>query len=225
MKLQSFRFLIMSRNILISLTLAALVTACEMQPETGELARYMVVQTQFDESVITGTSNIFNTYSTYIIRNDTIGYVSTSSNDTVLIDGVNISVANGFVTPVVNTARQQLNAAGFQQVSEDDDPDFAVNIAVLQNFSFFQTINYPGFYSGYYGYYGYYYPIVNTYYSNYATMIIEIVDIRNYAANGNKYKVVWKASIGDLISTDDLRGKTLEAIEQAFAQSPYIQKN
>lgn len=215
----------MSRNILISLTLAALVTACEMQPETGELARYMVVQTQFDESVITGTSNIFNTYSTYIIRNDTIGYVSTSSNDTVLIDGVNISVANGFVTPVVNTARQQLNAAGFQQVSEDDDPDFAVNIAVLQNFSFFQTINYPGFYSGYYGYYGYYYPIVNTYYSNYATMIIEIVDIRNYAANGNKYKVVWKASIGDLISTDDLRGKTLEAIEQAFAQSPYIQKN
>jgi hypothetical protein len=225
MKLQSFRFLIMSRNILISLTLAALVTACEMQPETGELARYMVVQTQFDESVITATSNIFNTYSSYIIRNDTIGYVSSSSNDTVLIDGVNISVANGFVTPVVNTARQQLNAAGFQQVSEDDDPDFAVNIAVLQNFSFFQTINYPGFYSGYYGYYGYYYPIVNTYYSNYATMIIEIVDIRNYAANGNKYKVVWKASIGDLISTDDLRGKTLEAIEQAFAQSPYIQKN
>jgi hypothetical protein len=51
------------------------------------------------------------------------------------------------------------------------------------------------------------------------------VDIANFAANGNKYRVIWTASMGDLITTDDLRGKSLEAIDQAFIQSSYINKN
>jgi hypothetical protein len=203
----------------------ALLSGCNMEPQIGERAADMVVQTKYDVSSINTTSNIFNTYSTFILRIDTIGYVSTRSSDTVLVDGVNINVTGGFVTPVVNRVLLHLNAAGFVKVTEEDDPDFAVNIAVLQNFDFFQTINYPGFYPGYYGYYGYYYPIVTTYYSNYATMIIEVVDIKNFSLNGNGYKVIWKASVGDLISTVDLRAKTLEAIDQAFLQSPYINKS
>lgn len=225
MKFNLVRFLSMIRNSLLSFVLAGITMACEMQPESGELARYMVAQTEYDEAAINSNTNIFNTYSSYIIRDDTIGFVSSTSTDTILVDGVNMDVPNGYVSPVVNLVKEKINAADFQQVSEMDNPDFAVNIAVLQNFSFFQTINYPGFYSGYYGYYNYYYPIVTTYYANYATMIIEIVDIKNYTANGNKYKVVWKAFIGDLIATDDLRGKTLEAIDMAFQQSPYINKN
>ncbi|MDH4057705.1 MAG: DUF4136 domain-containing protein [Cyclobacteriaceae bacterium] len=213
-------------KVLAVIALSAITMACENQPQTADLVRFMAVQTQYDQSDINSTENIFKTYSTFIIRNDTIGYVSSSPNsDTILVDGINIDVPNGYVTPVVNLIKLKLSEAGFDQVSDSDNPDFAVNVAVLQNFSFFQTINYPGYYSGYYGYYNYYYPIVTTYYANYATLVIEIVDVKNFAANNNKYKVIWKASIGDLISTVDLRGKTLEAIEQAFQQSPYIKKN
>jgi hypothetical protein len=54
-------------------------------------------------------------------------------------------------------------------------------------------------------------------------MVIEIVDVKN--ATGNDYKVIWKAFIGDLYTTFDLKTKTLEAIDQAFVQSPYISKD
>ncbi len=199
--------------------------ACNLQPATGELAKDMVVETRYDEPSISGLFNIFTTYNTFIIREDTLGFVSNTSSDTVLIDGVNMSIPNGYVTPVIERVQENLLNADFQQVTNENEPDFAVNIVVLDNFSFFQTINYPGYYSGYYSYYGYYFPIVQTYYANYATMVIEIVDIKNYVLNGNRYKVIWKASIGDLYTTFDLRGKTLEAIDQAFVQSPYIQKN
>lgn len=215
----------MNKGIVLILICSLLVMACELEPQSGELARYMAVQTEYDQSSVNSTSNVFHTYSTFIIRNDTIGFVSTASNDTILVDGKNINVPNGYVTPVVNRIKLKLNEAGFNQVGESANPDFAVNTAVLQNFSFFQTVNYPGYYSGYYGYYNYYYPIVRTHFSNYATLVIEIVDVKNYAINGNRYKVIWKASIGDLIATDDLRGKTLEAIEQAFLQSTYIKKS
>lgn len=203
----------------------ALLSGCNMEPQLVERSADMVVQTKYDENSINAASNIFTTYSTFILRIDTIGYVSTRSTDTILVDGVNINVTGGYVTPVVNSVLLHLNAAGFVKGTEEEDPDFAVNITVLQDFDFFQTINYPGFYPGYYGYYGYYYPIVTTYYSNYATMVIEVVDIKNFSLNGNGYKVIWKASIGDLISTVDLRTKTLEAIDQAFLQSPYINKS
>jgi hypothetical protein len=108
----------------------------------------------------------------------------------------------------------------------EENPDFALKIVVLENFSFFQTVSYPGYYSGYYGYYGGYYgPVVDTYSSNFVTLVIEVVDIKNYAANGNKYNVIWSAYIGDLLTTYDRKNKILYAVDQAFEQSPYFSKN
>jgi hypothetical protein len=193
-------------------------------PEDADLVKYMVVQTDYDTEEVDGVENIFTTYNTFVLRQDTIGYVSTLTDDTILVDGVNFE--GEFVTPVVDQVTDEVEAGGFLRVEEDENPDFAINIVVLENFSFFQSVSYPGYYSGYYsGYYGYYYPVVNTYYSNFITLIIEVVDIKNYTVNGNKYKVIWKASIGDLGATLDLTGKTLEAVEQAFIQSPYFSKN
>jgi hypothetical protein len=209
----------MKKLVLFLGIIAAGLTACNLEPELGELVQDMLVQTLYDEGEINGTENIFETYSTFTIREDTIGFVSSRYADTILVD----DSGNDYVSSVVNLAKDSVLASGF---SEDDaNPDFAVNIVVLDNFSFVQTINYPGYYPGYYGYYGYYYPYVSTYYASYGTMVIEVVDIRNYAANGNKYKVIWKAIIGDLYATVDLETKTLEAITQAFQQSPYLEKN
>ncbi|HRJ31575.1 MAG TPA: DUF4136 domain-containing protein [Cyclobacteriaceae bacterium] len=212
----------MKSKVLIISALVVLA-GCDLQPQSGELARDMVVQTQYDQQSVSGISNVFTDYSTYVLRQDTIGFVSNRNSRTYLIES-DLNIANGYVKPVVNLVGSNLAARGYQRVEDDGDPDFAVNIVILDNFSFFQTIQYPGFYpGGYYGFYGYYFPIVTTYYSNYTTLVIEIVDIKN--ATGNQYKVIWKAFIGDLNNTFDLRGKTLEAIDQAFVQSPYIQKN
>ncbi|MCU0358008.1 MAG: DUF4136 domain-containing protein [Cyclobacteriaceae bacterium] len=214
------------KKISVFLLLLVAFVSCNTQPDMADLVRYMVVQTRYDVESVTGTSNIFTTYSSFVIREDTIGLVSNTTRDTVLVDGVNINVPGGYVKPVISEVKKNLASAGYQQVDENGNPSFAVNIVVLQNLSVSQFVSAPPFYpGGYFGYYGYYRPFVSTYYANYATLVIEIVDIANFATNGNRYKVIWNAAIGDLISTDDLRGKSLTAINQAFVQSPYIKKS
>jgi hypothetical protein len=204
----------MMKNALGMLVLALAVTACDVQPQTGDLARYMVVQTQYDQEVVNSQSNRFNAYSTFVMRIDTIGYVyNARPNDTILI--------TNYAKSVSRLVRDSFVERGYTLVEQQANPDFAVNIVVLQNFSYYQSIFFPSFYSGYYyGYWGYYGPVVTNHYSNYATMVIEVIDIKH--ATNNQYKWVWKAFIGDLITTIDLEGKTLEAIATAFQQSPYI---
>lgn len=200
------------------------LSSCMREPDSADLVKYMVVQTEYDTEQVDGDVNVFTTYNTFVLLQDTIGYVSTIAEDTILVDGYNFE--GEFVTPVTDLVTEKVEEAGYQRVEEDENPDFSVNIIVLENFSFFQSIAYPGYYSGYYNYYGNYYgPIVTTYYSNFVTLVIEVVDIKNYAANGNKYKIIWTAFIGDLRSTLDLTGNTLEAVDQAFTQSPYFSKD
>ena len=213
----------MKTNSLFIVLLGMLVSACELQPQSGQLARDFVVQTQYDQVSI--DNDIFSTYNTFIIREDTIGLVkrTVDPDEAYYTDEEFTGIPGGYVKPVIALVKENLSARGFDQVTEEDDPDFAVNIVILENFSFFQTVNYLPTYGGYYGYYGYYLPVVNTYYSQFASMVIEIVDVKN--ATGNDYKVIWKAFIGDLYTTFDLKTKTLEAIDQAFVQSPYISKD
>lgn len=201
------------------------IVGCAREPELIDLVKYMVVQTDYDVEEINEQENIFNDYTTFVLREDTLGYVSTYPDaDTILVDDPNTRI--DFVNAVI--AKVDSNATvperGFVRVQADQNPDFAINIVVLENFSFFQTVTYPGYYSGYYGYYGGYYgPIVNTYSSNFVTMVVEVVDIKH--AVDNKYKVVWSAYIGDLLTTDDRKNKLLKAVDQAFKQSPYFSKN
>jgi hypothetical protein len=193
------------------------------EPEVADLVKYMVVQTEYNQEEINETDNIFNSYTTFVLRADTLGYVSTyPGSDTILIDKPNTLI--DFATAVVDKVAANAEARGFDRVEADANPDFAIKIVVLENFSFSQVVYYPGYYSGYYGYYGGYYgPIVETYSSNYVTMVIEVVNIKN--AVDNKYKVIWSAYIGDIFTTYDRKNKILTAVDQAFEQSPYFSKN
>jgi len=196
------------------LTIGAVLSACAPEPDTLKLLDELVVSTNFD------TEADFSEYLTYATPTDTIGYLNNDPNDTLLV------YSNSFPYPrkVIQTVRAEMESMGYTRVDADEDPDVGMNIYVVQNIDLYQQVYYPPYYGGYYGYYGYYsYPYLQTYVSNTATLIVEMVDLKN--VSGNKVKVVWNAYMGDIISALDYEQQSVDAIDQAFAQSPYLNIN
>lgn len=208
------------KKIILAITILTAASACMPEPQTIDLIKYMVVQTEYNKDYVNDQANIFDYYAKFTIRMDTMGYVSTLTNQDYITED---DVAD-FVKPVVTAIRDGFVDVGYTQVDKDASPDFAVNVIVLENFQYYQSVNYGGYgYPGsYYGYYGYYYPVVNTYYSNYVTLLVQVVST---TAVNSKFPIIWSAYIGDLNATTDLKAKTLEAVTTAFQQSSYLHKN
>jgi hypothetical protein len=202
------------------LVLAGFLPGCQPEPDTKQLIDQLVVATNYDQAAD------FSSYVTYAMPTDTIGLISNSVSDTIIVAG-----KSTFPRPVLNEIKSNLNARGYVQVDRSANPDIGINVLVVNDFNVFQQVVYPNSfgYPGnyYYGYYGYnswyYYPYINTYAYNTGVLIIEIVDLKNRTPD-NRVKVVWDAYMGDVYSTIDLIQQSVDAINQAFVQSPYIGK-
>lgn len=192
------------------------IVGCRPEPEALELVDQLVVSTNYDN-----TAN-FAAYATYAIPTDTIGFISETSNDTIIV-----ASRSSFPKPVLQAVNAQMQARGFTRVAKNANPDLGINVLVVNDFNVFQDIVYPnnyygGYYGGYYGYNSWYsYPYVQTYAYNTGVLIIEIVDLKNLTPE-NKVRVLWSAYMGDVYSTIDLERQAVDAIEQAFTQSPYL---
>lgn len=196
--------------ILIGFSLCLL--GCHLQPDADELVEHMVVQTRYDENTC------FKCYNSFTLSLDTIGFLSNRSRDTIAV--------GQYVKNVTGAIWDGMVEQGYSYVAKNQDPDLGFATYVVENYSVFQTVNYPSYYSGYYGYgYGGYYgvPYVSTYISSTTTLVINLIDLKNRDING-RLKVIWTAYIGDIAKSNDKTGKVLEAIKQAFDQSPYFAK-
>ena len=192
--------------------------SCEPKDDTLKLLDQLVVSTNYDNTAQ------FNSYSTYSMATDTIGFVSNQSNDTIITQ-----TDNDYPRPILQKLQQNLSAKGYTRVDKNQNPDLRINVYVVNDFNLYQTLNYSSFYyPSYYGYgygYGSYYgyPYVSTYATNTGSLVVEILDLKNVTPD-NKVKVLWSAYMGDVYSTIDLIKQSEDAIDQAFAQSPYIGK-
>ena len=203
-------------------TLLLLLGACEPQPEDFKLLDEFVVQTSFD------TGADFSDYSTFSLATDTIGFISNTSEDTILI-----ASESALVRPILSRVKQNMLDRGYVQVAKTENPDLRMNVFIVNNIDFFQQVVYPGNYYPYYGYggygygygssYYYNYPFVQTYSSNTGALVVEMVDMVNRTLD-NKVKVIWTAYMGDIINAVNREKQSVEAIDQAFIQSTYIQK-
>jgi len=205
----------MRRYIGVVLTVAAfLFAACQGEPDNLALYDQLVVSTNYD------TTAVFSEFSTYAISTDTIGYYSNTSSDTILVQS---SGSNYPPRPLLQQIQKNLDERGYTRVNREDKPDVGINVYVLDNFSLYQTVNYS-YYPSYYGYSSYYYyPYVSTYASSEASLIIEIVDLKNITPD-NKVRVIWTANMGDLYNAVDRNKQSLDGIDQSFVQSPYLDK-
>lgn len=204
------------KNYLAIAALLMAVWGCQPEPDNYKLYDELVVSTNYDPGAN------FASYSTYSIATDTIGFVSNQSADTILTN-----TKSELVRPIISRLMANIESRGFTRVDRNDDPDLAINAVIVNNLNLFQQWVDPGYYyPGYYGYNSYYYypyPYVETYAENTATLVVEIIDLKNRNAN-NEVKVIWAAYAGDLVSTVNRLAQTEQGIDQAFSQSPYIQK-
>jgi hypothetical protein len=204
----------MRNKILTFISICVVFFSCRPEPDDQDLVDEFVVSTNYDQTAD------FSEYATYSIPTDTIGFVSNSSNDTIIVQ-----TESSFPRPVLQAIRSAMNARGYAEVDRTANPDLAVNVLVANNFNVSQQVVYPGnYYSGYYGYNSfYYYPYIQTYVSNTGVLIIELVDLKNRTPD-NKVKVIWTAHLGDVYNTLDRVKQAQSGIEEAFTQSPYIAK-
>jgi hypothetical protein len=202
------------RKAIIILSMFTLL-GCGTQPQLSELVNDMVVLTNFDETVD------YNQYATYTMPLDTIGLISNTTADEYLADE--------YAKLITSTVKKNLDQTNHTIVDRDDSPDIGVNVLIVNDLSVFQSVYYPSYYypsnygyAGYYGYggYGYGYPTYS--FSQQALLVIEFVDLKN-ATPGNAPSV-WVANIGDLVNSYDTSTKTREAIDQAFKQSPFLDR-
>lgn len=187
-----------------------------MQPDAEDLLNDMVVVTNFDESVN------FDNFVTYTLPLDSIGMV-TNEGQLEWVDD------DPYATLVTGAVRRNLTTTGRTRVGQSQSPDLAVNVYVVRNVQLYQSVVYPNYYGypggGYYGYPGYYsYPQVINYQTQSNIMVIELVDLVNVDPVTNQKRVIWAANIGDLFESFDPEEKVVEAIDQAFAQSEYLNR-
>lgn len=198
---------------------AALLMACNEGPDLELRVKSMVVQTSFARNIN------FSAYSTFYIPADTIGLLSNVSLDTIIV--------GDYAEGVTARVRARVSGGGYTYVDRDKDPDLAVNVYIVDNSGVFQSVTYPNylygypgyFYSGYAGFGGYYnYPVVRNFSYQSGLLAIELIDLKNPTPD-NKLQVVWVANIGDVYTSTDPFAKVLDAIDQAFRQSPYLKRS
>jgi hypothetical protein len=211
----------MKAKLLFVLPLVILsIWSCEPKPDSAELLDQLVVQTNNDDTVAYGL------YSTFAIPSDTIALYSNVSSDPYVTE----TDYPNFVGPIVNTVITNMTNRHYTQVSKKANPDLGVNISLVQDYNVYQSVYGGGYGGGYYGYGGYYgggyggYPYVVTTEQNRGSLIVQIIDLKNKTVD-NKVKVVWTATLSDFFNALDEKQESIDAINQAYKQSPYIVTN
>ncbi len=210
----------MKKILLISAAVLALA-ACHKEPYTGSDNGYLVYTSPAKDVD-------FAQFKTYHVA------------DSVLIIGSSDKPEyskSAAAAELILKVRENLQKNGYTFVPEAADADIGVQLTyVVRTERFVQYYgsnywwyNYPGYWpSGYWGpWRGYYYPrpVVYTYTTN--ALITDIVDLKAAPASDSEEKpleILWTSYIGGSAGNayPGAQKMMLDAINQAFLQSPYL---
>ncbi len=179
-------------------------------------------------TVITNTdiTTKFSSYSTYYLS-DTVINLSGSGPDTI--------ITGSTASPFIETVKQNMNQRGFSLVPRTPLPDLGIAVCILRDIRT-SIAYYPGWWDDISGYWDplywvgnnsfpYYYGWSTTYTYKNASIIVNLIDLKNAQAN-KKLSVIWHVTGFNAFSSDSSTNlqSSINAINQAFAQSPYLKK-
>ena len=197
------------------LATAMLMASCQKSPDTDKLDNSYLVYTNYDS----GTD--FKTFSTYHVI------------DSILIIGNNEKAAywnNANSDKIVNAFASKLFSAGYEPAESETDADIVLQLSYINTTYYFNVYNpgpwwnsYPGYWN--WGGWGWYYPYSFSYSYSTGSIIGELVDTGAPTPLNDKLTVVWNTYICGLLNGNNLSlSRTMDAIGQAFEQSPYLKR-
>ncbi len=198
--------------------LAAAVCSCQKDPSTSDLHRDYLVYTDYDSEAD------FAAFETFYIP------------DSILVIGNNKKTEywkDENALEIVATVAAEMEAAGYLPVAEKADADLGIQLSYVERETYFVGYdspywwwNYPYYWTpGYWGdWLGWHYPYYVYYGYTAGSLLLEMVNLGAAQTESKRLPIVWDSFIGGLLtsSTSLNQQRTLEAVEQAFAQSPYL---
>jgi len=195
----------MKKNVILFLGIALLMVSCY----PGEVGSY---------------DDLDLVYSNYTESFDFAGQNTYSMPDKIvkiegnLIEGESPEfVTEPYNTQILNKIADNMSALGWTRVEDPATADLVLFPAVWTNTTVYYYYDYWCWYYPYYCGWGYYYPYVSSYTTG--TLIMTLV------ADGEDYvdpTGVWAAAANGVLSGAYDSSRVLDAIDQAFEQSPYL---
>ena len=208
----------MKKTHLLFLLFLSTLFACRKYPDTSQLSTSFVVQTSQEPGAN------FGEYKTYYISDSIALINSNPSDDSVWFDND--------AKQLVEAVKRNMNDRGYT-FSNRANCDVGLGLTAIKDLNI--GVIYPGWWWGYWGgcYWGYcgyppYYPWYGggmVYSVPTGTLTLDMIDLKN-ASQDQKLSVPWGSVMsGGLGNTANDIQLGIEAIDQAFAQSPYVQTN
>lgn len=200
--------------------LAAAICSCQKDPSTSDLHRDYLVYTDRDTEVN------FAAFGTYYIP------------DSILLIGNNKKTEyrkDPDALEIIAAVAAEMTSAGYERVTDKETADLGLQLSYVERETYFVGYDNP-YWWWYYPYYwapgywgdwiGWHYPYQVYYGYTAGSLLIEMVNLGADPIGGSRLPIVWDSFIGGLLTSNAglNQRRTLEAIDQAFAQSPYLNR-
>ena len=133
---------------------------------------------------------------------------------------------------IIGTVAEQMEARNFIRTDDKTAAQVGLQLSYVEQVTYFVGYDYPYWWwyypyywaPGYWGdWFGWHYPYQVYYGYTAGSMLIEMVDL-TAEQESRKLPVIWDSYIGGLLTSSQEINmqRTLNAVDQAFAQSPYL---
>lgn len=133
---------------------------------------------------------------------------------------------DAFADPILAHIAANMTTMGWTRVDISQTPDVVLTPAAIKSTTYFYTYWYDWWYGGWYGgWYGWYYPPYYTVSSYTTGSFIMVIADPNVASPINQTQAAWLAVGNGLFTGAYDLNRVKKAIDQSFAQSPYLKTN
>lgn len=207
----------MKRLIPILLAVFAFA-ACEKDPDMDKLDNDYLVYTNYDKKAN------FKEFHTYYLPDKIL--VINDKTEPEYLEGEGAQ-------EILAAYKSNMDARGYTMAATKEEADLGVQVSYIKSTYYFTDYGYPQWWWGYPGYWGsgywgnwgggWYYPYAVNYSYSTNSFITEIVNLEAPEGSKEKLPVLWTSYMSGLAYSSSInRTLAVRAVNQAFAQSPYL---